>query len=273
MTPRLTPRPFLDPILFAHGPELVRTALAAGIASFIVDWEWRDKERRQRGADTEVNRDTVEDLRRLAGLGVPRRFCRLNRFGAWTSREVDDAVAAGATDLLLPMVEAPVEAESFLTLVAGRCRVGILVETVRGVEASAELAALPLDRVYVGLNDLAISRGSECLFEALADGTAEQVSRTFTGVPFGFGGLTVADGGRPVPCRLLMAEMVRLGCAFTFLRRSFRRDVAGRDMAHELARMRALWCELAGRSAAEVESDRSALAARVGRRRRRAGAS
>ncbi len=259
----MTPRPFLDPILFAHGPELVRTALAAGIGSFIVDWEWRDKERRQRGADTEINRDTVEDLARLSALGAERRLCRINRLGPWTAREVDDALAAGATDLLLPMVEAPAEVEELLERCAGRCRTGILVETVRGVEAAAELAALPLDRVYVGLNDLAISRGSECLFEAVADGTVERLSHTFAGTRFGFGGLTVADGGRPLPSRLLMAEMVRLGCAFTFLRRSFRRDTAGRDMARELARMRSLWEDLAGRDEDEVERDRAALVARV----------
>ncbi len=260
----MTAPPFLDPILFAHWKDLVRPALAAGIESFIVDWEWREKERRQRGADTEINRDTVEDLDRLASLGVPRRVCRLNRLGAWTGREVEEAVAAGATDLFLPMVESPEEADGLLARVAGRCRVGILVETVRGVEAASELAALPLSRVYVGLNDLAISRGAESLFEAVVDGTVEGLSRTFAGIPFGFGGLTVADGGRPVPCRLLMAEMVRLGCGFTFLRRSFRRDIAGRDMVHELARMRALWDELGGRTAPQVERDRAELAERVG---------
>ena len=257
--PANTTRSFLDPVLFAHDPPRVREALAAGITGFIVDWETRGKEERQRGAGTEINRDTPEDLARLERLGAPSRLCRVNRMGPWTAREIEAAIAAGATEILLPMVESPEEVEAFLERIGGRCGAGILVETHRAVERSRELAALPIGRVYVGLNDLAISRRSRSLFDAVVDGTVERLRERFAGTPFGFGGLTVADGGAPVPCRLLMAEMVRLKTDFTFLRRSFRRDVAGRDMAEALDGMARLWCSLAARRPDAVESDRAAL--------------
>jgi len=256
-------KPFLDPILFAHDRERVRSALAAGISGFIVDWETRGKEERQRGADTEINRDSPDDLARLERLGAPRRLCRVNRMGPWTAREVDEAFVAGATEILLPMVERPREAEGFLELVDGRCGAGILVETVGAVERCRELAALPLTRVYVGLNDLAISRGTHNLFAAVVDGTVERLREAFDDVEFGFGGLTVADGGEPIPCRLLMAEMVRLGTDFTFLRRSFKRDVAGRSVGEALLGMERLWSELAARTPPQVEHDRAAPGAAV----------
>lgn len=257
----------LELVLFETRRDGIARALAAGLGSLIVDWEWRDKEDRQRGADTEINHDGPDDLERLRELGVPRRFCRLNRFGPWTAGEMETAAAAGATHVLLPMVEGPEEVEAVLAMAArprGGCRVGILVETQRGIEAAPRLAALPLDRVYVGLNDLAISRGSPSLFDAVADGTVEALARTFAGHRFGFGGVTVVDGGVPVPCRLLLAEMSRLGCRFSFLRRSFKRDVAGRDAGEEVRRIRELWSELARRTAEQVAADREALVAALG---------
>jgi hypothetical protein len=90
--------------------------------------------------------------------------------------------------------------------------------------------------VYVGLNDLAIQRGCANIFTALIDGTLERIRRPFV-VRFGFGGLTLPDCGHPIPCRLLMGEMSRLHCDFSFLRRSFRRDMAGREMAVEIPRL------------------------------------
>ncbi len=259
----MTSRAELELVLFETRPREAVRALEAGIRSLIVDWEWRDKEHRQRGADTEINRDGPEDLERLRRLGAPRRYCRLNRYGPWTRDEVETARAAGATHLLLPMVEQAREVEAVLAWArpeeAPRCRVGILVETETGVEEAHGLARLPLDRVYVGLNDLAISRGSPSLFDAVVDGTVEGLARVFTGHRFGFGGVTVVDGGAPVPCRLLLAEMARLRCSFSFLRRSFKRDVTGRDPVAEVRRIQRLWRRLTRRAAEEVAADRAAL--------------
>jgi hypothetical protein len=246
-------------ILFATEPGLVAAALAGGIGSFIADWETRGKERRQRGAGTEVNRDTPADLARLAALGAPRRYCRIDRFGAGTRREVEAAVEAGATCLFLPMVESPQQVETTRRWLDGRAELGILIETETAIRRAAELAAVAPGPVYVGLNDLAISRGSDWLFTAVADRTVERLRAAFPEHRFGFGGVTVADGGAPLPCRLLLAEMARLGCSFSFLRRSFKRDVAGRDMATEVAALGALWRRLAARRPAEVERDRREL--------------
>jgi 2-keto-3-deoxy-L-rhamnonate aldolase RhmA len=210
--------------LFTARPEVARAASAAGIDALIVDWEHRGKRRRQAGADTEITRDTAEDLQRVRAATDAHLICRIDAYGWQTSEEVERAIACGADELLLPMVRRTADVESVLEIVDGRCPTGILVETVEAVQHAKELAALRISRAYVGLNDLAIDRGTPSIFTAVADGTVERVRSAFS-VPFGFAGLTLPDRGRPIPCRLLLADMARLGSDFAFLRRSYRADV------------------------------------------------
>jgi hypothetical protein len=112
--------------------------------------------------------------------------------------------------------------------------------------------------VFLGLNDLAIERNSPSIFTALVDGTVDDVRAAFD-VPFGVAALTVPEGGAPLPCRLLIGELTRLRCGFSILRRSFRRDVAGRRLDVELARIRAAVSEAASRSLLEISDSRAEL--------------
>jgi hypothetical protein len=135
----------------------------------------------------------------------------------------------------------------------------LLIETIEACRDARELASLAPDMAYVGLNDLAIARGDRSIFASLADGTVQRVREAFAGIPFGFGGLTVVDGGSPVPCLDLLREMARLQCSFSFLRRSFKREVAGRDLKVEVQKLQRAWRKLLRRTRSEIEDDRSRL--------------
>jgi HpcH/HpaI aldolase/citrate lyase family len=245
-------------LLFATNPAVVRAAVAGGVDGIIVDWERRGKVERQACADTQINHDTLDDLRRVCAATTARVICRINGVGETTDAEVETAIAAGADEILVPMVRAPREVQHVLDVAGGRAGVGMLVETVDAVAAAAAFAVLPLTRVYVGLNDLSIERGSANLFAAVTDGTVERLRRTFD-VPFGFGGLTLPERGHPIPCRLLIGEMTRLGCGFSFLRRSFWRDARGMPMEQAVSRIRHGLAVAAVRAAAACEDDRQAL--------------
>lgn len=223
-------------VLFSIDPGFIRRAASAGVSTVIVDWEFRGKRRRQRSADTEINRHTAADLRRVRLATDRHLICRINAFGPQSRREVDLAIEAGADELLLPMVRTVEGVQRTLDLIGGRCALGILVETSDACELAPELGRLPLSRAYVGLNDLAIDRGSPTIFSPLVDGTVERVRQWFE-IPFGFGGLTLPHRGEPIPCRLLIAEMARLRCQFSFLRRSFHRDIAGQRLDAEVPRL------------------------------------
>ena len=240
--------------------------VGAGATGVVVDWERRGKRARQSGADTQINADTPADLAavRAAQSGVV--LCRVNRWSAWTPAEIDLAIGLGADEVLLPMVRRPEEVDAALDVVDGRCRLGILVETTDAVRRVDSLVARPLSRVYVGLNDLMIDRGGSSLFAPLVDGTVDRVAGATiaAGIPFGVAGLTRPEDGAPVPCRLVLGALARVGASFTFLRRSFWADTAGQDLAVEVPRILAAAGTVRQRPAAHVVAEHAELAAAVG---------
>ena len=250
---------------FANTPSAARALVEAGATGVVVDWERRGKRARQAGADTQINADTPEDLVavRRAQRGVV--LCRVNRWSPWTPAEIDLAIRLGADEVLLPMVRTAEEVDAALEVVGGRCGLGILVETVDAVEHVEHLASRPVQRIYLGLNDLMIDRGADSLFLALVDGTVDRVAGAAAarGIPFGVAGLTVPELGRPVPCRLLLGALARVGASFTFLRRSFWADTVGRDLTVEVPRILAAAERATGRTGAEVAADQAELAAAV----------
>jgi hypothetical protein len=256
--------PALDILLFTVDAALARRALAADVAGLVVDWEDRGASIDRGACDNGSGPDTVDDLRRIAGIAAGRVVCRLNPAGPASSDEVELAIDHGATDLLVPMVERPGELSAVQAMAGGRARVGVMIETVEACRNASEIARAGPAFVYVGLLDLAISRGEGNVFRPLADGTADRLREQFAGTRFGIGGITVADGGSPVPCAVLMAEMARVRSDFVFARRSYLRDTAGRDLVEEGARLRTLWCQLNARDAARVARDHDEFVERFG---------
>jgi hypothetical protein len=249
--------------LFSTDPRIIRIAVRSGVRAIIVDLERLGKEQRQAGSDTDISTHTIADLRRVRSVTAATVICRINGFHPGTREEIEQVVDAGADELLLPMVRSPAEVESVIEMVRDRAGVGILIETTQAVYRAPTLAKLPLTRVYVGLNDLAIERRTPSIFTALVDGTVEELRGCIVDQPFGFGGLTVPEGGWPIPCRLLIAEMARLRCHFAFLRRSFHRDVRSRDIEVEIPRLLEAIADAARRPSDEIAMDQAALQAAV----------
>lgn len=248
--------------LFSAEPATIEPAVAAGVAGVVVDWERVGKRHRQAGADTQIGEDTPQDLRRVRARTAAPILCRIDNAPELIPGQIDEAVAAGADEILLPMVRSADEVEAALERANGRIGVGILIETRAALDDVAQLAALPLTRVYVGLNDLAIERGTVNIFEPLVDGTVDEIRRNFS-VPFGLAGLTVVDRGTPIQCRLVVSELIRLGCSFSFLRRSYHADIRGRDPLREIPRLLQALEDARHRPPDQIESDREQLVAAV----------
>lgn len=244
--------------LFSTNAPFARRCCEAGAAGVIIDWENRGKRERQSGFDTQINRDTPLDLSRARQSGGHDILCRINGFGPSTPQEVEEAVAGGATEILLPMVRETGEVTHTLRLIAGRIKLGMLIETRQAAQQAAAFGALPLSRIYVGLNDLSIDLGNRSLFRALYDGTVDRIRMELmrSAVPFGIGGMTLPEFGSPIPCSMLAGEIARLDASFTFLRRSFLRDIQGRQPEIEIPRMLGELERKRARTAAQVERDR-----------------
>ncbi len=253
----------LDLLLFTPDVSLASRSIAAGSAGIVIDWERRGKEERQAGFDTLVAQDSPEDLERMRrGVSAPV-ICRLDQMGPESAAQIELAMELGADELLLPMIRHPAEVERALELADDRCGVGFMLETIDALACADALASLPVSRVYVGLNDLAIERGSQSLFTALVDGTVEFVRESFSNIPFGFSGPGVPDpearSDLPVPPALLLGELARMRADFTTLRRAFWRYVEGRDVAVALATIASAAQAAASRDAETVARDRRAL--------------
>ena len=194
----------IELVVFDHVIDRVSALVACGVHTFLVDWEYLGKDIRQLGLDTEIRPGTPADLAAVSSVAGAEAWCRVNALGPHTPAEVERAIAAGGRGLLLPMVKRPAEVERFLDLVAGRAATGILVETVEALACVDWLASFRLDRVYFGLNDFAISRGSRSIFLAFVDGSVARARDAFAGTCFGVGGLTApmrAPRAMPAPDR------------------------------------------------------------------------
>lgn len=248
----------LEMLCFCTDPAHAGAVVAGGAGALMVDWERGDKGERQDGHDTQISSDSPDDLKRLRAATAAPIICRINGVGRHTPDEVDLALQLGADELLVPMIRSAADAERVIGLVADRARVGVLIETEEAVEAAAEIAAAPVSRIYVGLNDLRIARGRDTIFDPFVDGTLDAIRAAVGEVPFGVGGLTVPGTGRPVPAELLLGEILRLRSDFTFLRRSF--WTAGRDNPRAaLEAITAAIAEAEQRTPEQVAADRAAF--------------
>lgn len=252
----------MELLLFTHDPDYAAAAATAGVDALVVDWEHRGKQSRQDGFDTEINFAGPDELAaiRRAAPGA-RVICRINNTPG-RREEARLAQELGADEILLPMVRNLDEVmETMDALLPGRS-LGVMAETAAGLALAPELAGLPLARVYAGLNDLRIERGSGGLFDPLSDGTLDRFRSIWRG-RFSAAGATLPEKGAPVPCRLLLGELVRLECDYLVSRRSFRRDIPKERLPEGVAAIRAAWTALRARSPERTAEDREAFLAHV----------
>lgn len=254
----------MELLLFSHDPAYSAAAIAAGVAKVVVDWEWSGKSVRQVGQDTEINRGTLADLVAAADVVGDRLICRVNNTPAGRDAECRLAIEHGASEIWLPMVRSVREIDECLRRIDGEAQLGILVETRESMRLGRELQQLPLSRIYIGLHDYRIDCANTGLFDPIVDGTLDRFRADYSGA-LGFAGVTRPGGGSPIPQQLLLAAMVRMGCAFGVARRSFRADVAAGSISRTIAQIDACIDALALRSPEQVIDDHLALTHRIDR--------
>ena len=101
-----------------NNPDMARIAQKAGVDRVWIDMEYIGKEDRQAGMNTVKSHHTVEDIRRLRPLLTSSQLqVRVNplhqataAFGG-SKEEIDDAIAAGAEIVMLPMFRTRADVE------------------------------------------------------------------------------------------------------------------------------------------------------------------
>lgn len=250
-------------MLFTSDAELAQAASEAGVDRIVIDLEQRGKAERQHGYHLECNKHAILDIARMKTATSCTVVCRVNSVEADSAMEIEAALEAGADVIMLPMFRSLDEVARFLAIVRGRARTSLLFETRESISLAPRLVGMPFDEVYVGLNDLAIAYGRLFCYQLIEDGIVNRVRDRFPNKPFGFGGITVLDGGSPLPTRDILKELARMKASHVIVRRAFKRDIRGRDLMKEVAGIKRYYAECRLRSAEEIERDRKAIARRI----------
>lgn len=252
-----------------NDPRIAALADEAGVDRIFIDLETVGKQLRQGGMNTVQSDHTLADIRAVRpAVKKAELMVRLNPIYDWSKEEIDAALAAGADTLMLPYFRTVREAEQFLTMVNGRARTILLVETPEAVENLDEILALPgIDECHIGLNDLHLGYGRKFMFELLADGTVDAITDKFKdhGIPFGIGGIARLGRGT-LPAERILAEHVRLGSQAVILSRSFCNDILFSDrpdrediFIRELSRLRQAEMEMQSQDSAFFADNRREL--------------
>lgn len=254
----------LAPVLMSNDPTLVGVLADAPAhaqpAAVVVDWE-RPERRAAPGAVTSAQLGILEQVRTASPWPV---ICRINSLHADTEAEVRHALELGCAEILVPMVRRAEDVHAVQRIVRDRCPVGAMIETRDAVADAARIGRSGISRAFIRLLDLALERRSPTIFTAVVDGTVTAVTAALGSVPYGFGGLTDPDRGHPVSARLLMSELVRQRCAFSFLRNSFLADASRSSPARVLGAVRSTLAELERRSPALTARDHREFVALIG---------
>lgn len=207
--------------------QYAKAAVEAGVNRIFVDLEHMGKEQRQSGMDTVKSKHTIEDVGAIRAVIEPptELLVRINPLHKESAKEIDDVIRAGADLVMLPMWTSAQEVREFVRLVGGRARAVPLLETAcaaRDEVLQPVLDECGVDEIYIGLNDLHLSKNQPFIFCPLADGTVARLATAIRarGVPFGFGGIATMDGGL-LPGALVLGEQISLGADVVILSRSF----------------------------------------------------
>ena len=211
-------------------PDIAQIAETAGCDRIFVDMEFIGKDARQKGLDTVKSHHTFADISAIKNaVETAEVLVRVNPIHdalpdyPSSKEEIDATVAAGADIIMLPFFKTVEEVKTFLSLVNGRTKTMLLLETPEAVEHLDQILELPgIDEVHIGLNDLSLGYGRRFMFELLADGTVEQLCFKLRkkGIFYGFGGIASLGNGL-LPSEYIIREHYRLGSGCVILSRSF----------------------------------------------------
>lgn len=213
-----------------NDPAVALIAERSGVDRIFVDMEYIGKDLRQDGMNTVQNHHTIDDLKEIKkAVTKAEIMVRCNPIHGATEGypssedEINEIIEGGADIVMLPFFKTADEVREFIRLVGGRAKTFPLVETIEAVGCIDEILEIEgIDEIYIGLNDLSLSRRQRFMFQPLADGMVDMLAEKFKakGIPFGFGGIASLGKGM-LPSEYVICEHKRLGSTAAILSRSF----------------------------------------------------
>jgi len=220
-------------------------AQSSGVDRIFLDLEYINKAERQMGRNTLISHNSIEDVKKMSAvINTAELLVRTNPINPNLKMEIDRVIKDGADIVMLPMVFDAEDARLFASMVNGRAKACLLLETAQAlVRLDDILGVKGIDEIYIGLNDLHISMNLNFMFELLSGGIIDYMAAKIKSknIPFGFGGIAkIGEGLLPADC--ILGEHYRLGSTSVILSRTFRNEIAEScqkvDLSEEVSKIR-----------------------------------
>lgn len=213
-----------------NNPITAQIAQEAGVDRIWIDMEYIGKAARQGGMDTVQNHHTIDDIKRLRPIvNSAELMVRVNPIHeasdvySDSKTEIEEAITAGADVVMLPMFKTIEEVKKFISYVAGRAKVQLLIETAEAVEIIDDILEVPgIDEIHIGLNDLHLAYHMDFMFELICGDTVKTLCKKIAskGIKYGFGGIARVGYGM-LPAEHIIAEHYHIGSTAAILSRGF----------------------------------------------------
>lgn len=233
-------------MILTSDPIFAKEAQEAGVERIFFDLEYINKAERQRGRNTVISNNDIEDIPRVKEvLTTSKLLVRTNPIHAYSEEEINKVIDYGADILMLPMVISAGDVQRYVDIVAGRAKVCVMIETAQSMTRIDDILDVDgVDEIFIGLNDLHISLGLSFMFEVLSCGLVEYIANKCLAknIPFGFGGIArIGDG--VLPAEKILGEHIRLESSSVILSRTFKGEVGehqqpNTDLAKEVQKMK-----------------------------------
>ncbi len=214
----------MDLIYITNNILRAEIAQHAGVDRIMIDLEINGKVERQGHLNTVISRHTLKDVRNLRGvLRDASLMVRVNPIFPGSREEIERCIDLGVDILMLPMFTTAREVEQFISMIDGKARVCLLLETGQALaRANDILNVVGIDEVHLGLNDLHIALKLTFMFELLSGGLVDHFSNILQSrnIKFGFGGVARLNRG-PLSSNMILIEHARLGSTQVILSRDF----------------------------------------------------
>lgn len=265
----------LQMMYITNNPQIARIAEKYSVNRIWVDLEQIGKKERQGGMNTVQSTHTIEDVYIIRNSieGVASLQVRVNPIHDKSQQEINQVIEYGADIVMLPFFTTAEEVRKFVSMVDGRARTCLLLETIGAEQSLDQILEIPgVDEIHIGLNDLHLQYHMQFMFELLANGKVEEITKRIKarGIPYGFGGIAKLDEGM-LPARHVIAEHYRLGSSMAILSRSFYDSWIADDLEevertfkYGLGEIREYEQRLEGESEAFFEHNRQVVQREVG---------
>ena len=228
----------LNLFYITNNPDIALIAEKYGVDRIWIDLETLGKEERQKNVNSVKSHHCFEDILKIKPLLTKSEvLVRVNPWNENSVEEINSVIEAGADIIMLPMWKTVEEVLNFLSVVNGRSKTMLLLETKEAIECLDKVLYLSFDEIHIGLNDLHLSYGLTFMFELLSNGIVEMLCNTFKekGLVYGFGGIAKLGDGL-LPAEKIIMEHYRLGSTRAILSRTFC-DNAKIDSIEEIERV------------------------------------